>query len=426
MTQYAFYFDSSACSGCKACQVACQDKHHLPAHLRWRRVYEVTGGSWQAAGAAWAQDVFAFNLSISCNHCQQPICVEVCPTQAMHQRADGLVVIDQQQCVGCQYCSWACPYEAPQYDASRGHMTKCNFCVDNLAAGRPPACVAACPLRVLDFGEMPSPPAPSLPPLPAEHYTQPALVVKPHPAAPRAAREALLGNAEEVRVPRTSEYSLVAFTLLAQLAVGTAWLASVTATAWLIITALMALGLLASLRHLGAPLKAWRALRNVRSSWLSREVWCASLFMACAFGSLITGGAGAWLADLCGLALLISMTQAYRLRTIPVWDHWTTTASFFVTALMLGSILGGGLIGAGPWWVLGSIGLVGVRQAIGRSAPPVALWRGLAIVALLLALLTPIGWWLALALAFGGEALARRAFYEDRHSRGVWRFSAKH
>ena len=67
--QCAFYFDSSACSGCKACQMACKDKHGLHVGLLWRRVYEVTGGGWARRGEAWLSSVFAYNVSLACNHC---------------------------------------------------------------------------------------------------------------------------------------------------------------------------------------------------------------------------------------------------------------------------------------------------------------------------------------------------------------------
>jgi anaerobic dimethyl sulfoxide reductase subunit B (iron-sulfur subunit) len=205
MKQYAFYFDSSACSGCKACQVACKDKHNLPLGVLWRRVYEVAGGGWTRSGAAWVSSVFAYNLSLACNHCQQPICAEVCPTRAITQRADGIVLIDPDRCIGCKYCSWACPYGAPQYDAEAGCMTKCTFCADNLDAGLPPACVAACPLRALDFGDRAELEARYgtvgvMYPLPEVRLTQPALVLTPHQDAARAAHEAAqIGNWEEVK-----------------------------------------------------------------------------------------------------------------------------------------------------------------------------------------------------------------------------------
>jgi anaerobic dimethyl sulfoxide reductase subunit B (iron-sulfur subunit) len=426
MTQLSFYFDSSACSGCKACQAACKDKHNLPVGLLWRRVYEVTGGGWTRSGATWASDVFAYNLSIACNHCEQAMCVEVCPTQAMHQRADGIVVVDQNKCVGCQYCAWACPYDAPQYDRAHGTMTKCDFCADDLAAGLPPACVAACPMRVLDVRKKQDSSA-SVKPLPVEALTQPALIVKPHQAAQR---EGVLGNAEEVSVAHASERSLIAFTILVQMAVGATWFLSLMQPfnrgALAAITISMLAGVLASFLHLGTPRNAWRSIRNLRSSWLSREVLCAGLFMASLGGVLITGGIGIGLADVIGLGLIVSMAQVYRLRTVPEWNRWTTTASFFITTLLLGSVLCGALIAAGPVLALGPIGLIGLRQLIGRhESRSIWLLRAAAIIALLMTLLSPIGWWEALVLAVIAEVLARQQFYATRKPLGAWRFAAR-
>lgn len=183
MKRLAFYFDASACSGCKACQVACKDRQDSPPGVRWRRVYEVAGGGWTQRGAAWVHDIFAYNLSIACNHCERPICMEVCPTRAITQREDGVVLLDGDRCMGCRYCEWACPYGAPQYDPDAGRVSKCDFCVDELDQGRPPACVAACPMRVLDFGDMAELEArygPAVPyPLPDVELTRPALFVTP-------------------------------------------------------------------------------------------------------------------------------------------------------------------------------------------------------------------------------------------------------
>ncbi len=203
--RYAFYLDVSSCSGCKACQVACKDKHGLPVGLLWRRVYEIVGGGWQCQGEAWIPTVFAYNLSLACNHCARPVCVEVCPAKAIYQRHDGIVLIDEKKCIGCKYCSWACPYGALQYDAAAGRMTKCTFCVDNREAGLPPACVSACPLRALDFGERGELEARygkgnSIYPLPEASLTEPALILTPHKDAPRAENEpAGILNWEEVR-----------------------------------------------------------------------------------------------------------------------------------------------------------------------------------------------------------------------------------
>jgi len=200
----AFRFDAASCSGCKACQAACKDKHGHEVGVLWRRVYELSGGTWSRRREAWVPDVFAFNLSIGCNHCDAPICVEVCPTGAMRRRPDGLVLVDAEACVGCRYCAWACPYGAPQYDEASGRMTKCTFCADELDAGRPPACVAACPMRALDFGERAALEAePGMTaaffPLPDPTLTRPGLAIVPHRDAGRAGpRTAAVANPEEV------------------------------------------------------------------------------------------------------------------------------------------------------------------------------------------------------------------------------------
>lgn len=185
MTQYAFYFDSSACSGCKACQVACKDNNSLPLSINWRQVVEVCGGGWAQVGGAWLSGVYAYNISMACNHCERPICMEVCPAKAIFKRPDGIVLIDEKKCLGCRYCAWACPYGAPQYDLARGLMTKCDFCVDQVEQGLPPACVAACPLRALDFGELSELETrygslPEVHPLPENALTGPALLLTPH------------------------------------------------------------------------------------------------------------------------------------------------------------------------------------------------------------------------------------------------------
>ena len=161
------------------------------------------------------------------------------------------------------------------------------------------------------------------------------------------------------------ERSLVAFTLLSQMAVGAFWVLGAlhlwfarqagpaTAETWtrialLVVVPVMMAAMLASLWHLGTPLYAWRALANLSSSWLSREILFAVLFTAAAATLAVLcwfnlGPPGArtvlgWAATLLGLALIFSMANAYRLRTIPAWDTWLTLVSFLVVALLLGAL----------------------------------------------------------------------------------------
>ena len=155
--QLAFYFDASACANCKACQIACQDKNDLPFYLRWRRVVSYGGGDWAPHPTdpnVMVPNIFAYSVSIACNHCENPLCADVCPASAISKRADGVVLIDTDKCIGCRYCEWACPYGAPQFNEELGVMTKCTFCEDLLAEGKNPACVDACVMRAIDFGEL--------------------------------------------------------------------------------------------------------------------------------------------------------------------------------------------------------------------------------------------------------------------------------
>jgi anaerobic dimethyl sulfoxide reductase subunit B (iron-sulfur subunit) len=187
--QLAFYFDGSGCANCKACQVACQDKNNLPAKLRWRRVLQYGGGSWipdpNNRNFMLPNNVFSYSVSIACMHCQEPLCRDVCPAAAISKRADGVVLIDQTKCIGCRYCEWACPYGAVQFDETAGVMTKCTFCEDLLAEGENPACVDACVMRCLDFGEMDELIAKygdinAVEPLPSAEITKPSFVLTPH------------------------------------------------------------------------------------------------------------------------------------------------------------------------------------------------------------------------------------------------------
>jgi anaerobic dimethyl sulfoxide reductase subunit B len=184
--QLGFYFDSTACIGCRACQVACKDKNDLVVGQTWRQVVEVSGGAWTAQeNGTWTTNTFAYYLSLGCQHCENPLCVQVCPTSAMTKRADGTVVVNQDQCIGCRFCEWACPYGSPQFSEAKGVMTKCNFCEDYLAQGKNPACVDACVMRALDFGEIADLRGKyglvdQVDPLPTASITHPSIVLKPH------------------------------------------------------------------------------------------------------------------------------------------------------------------------------------------------------------------------------------------------------
>ena len=170
--------DLDICVGCHACATSCKEWNaggiagpltderahgNEPQGVWFNRVhsYEV------APDAASAQPAMTLHFPRSCLHCETPACVTVCPTGASYKRAeDGIVLVDEDKCIGCKLCSWACPYGAREYSHVEGVMKKCTLCVDriynqNLAEeDRQPACVQACPTRARHFGDLGDPDSP--------------------------------------------------------------------------------------------------------------------------------------------------------------------------------------------------------------------------------------------------------------------------
>lgn len=192
-SQLGFFFDASACVGCKACQLACKDINDLKVGTLYRRVYEMEGGTWRNTGDGYApQGVFAYHVALSCNHCANPVCVAVCPTGAMQKDPEnGVVWTDHDMCIGCRSCENACPYHAPRFLEDKGYMGKCDFCRDELNAGRKPACTTVCAVRALDYGDIDELRATHgegnclIEPLP-DAGTDPQIVLIPHPQAPES------------------------------------------------------------------------------------------------------------------------------------------------------------------------------------------------------------------------------------------------
>lgn len=189
MTQYAFYLDTSRCTGCKTCELACKDYRDLGADVAFRKIYDYEGGTWRDNGdGTYATDAFSYHLSMSCNHCDDPACVGVCPTGAMHKdEQTGLVSVDSPKCIGCGYCSMACPYNVPKVDRTLGYTVKCDGCAARVAEGREPMCVSSCPLRALSFGPVEEMAQlgvrADLAPLPDPGYTTPNFFVTYNPDA---------------------------------------------------------------------------------------------------------------------------------------------------------------------------------------------------------------------------------------------------
>ncbi len=399
--QHGFFFTSDNCIGCHACEAACAEKNETPAHLAFRSVGYVEGGSFP--------DYKRMNISMACNHCDDPVCLKGCPTRAYTKHTEyGAVLQDPETCFGCGYCTWVCPYNAPQLDPVKGQVSKCNMCVDRLEVGLKPACVAACVGNALDFGvienipkgreqaraEIPGFPSPEIThpnirfqqvkQMPDELTRTDSMPVKYHRDEQGRYRPAIdqkQGKAQHWNLPRLSsrENPLVMFTLAAQAAAGAfalqflASLAGVSGfsqfaqSAWYAPLAILELGLVCfglfmSTMHLGKPKRFYRGFNNLRHSPVSREGLGIAIFQAMlglhllfklpqhpwvqAVLGKIEHPALTPLANTTGLLAVLAsgvglyyMTRCYRIRARPFWNHWQVSTAFFGSALSLGSLL---------------------------------------------------------------------------------------
>lgn len=144
--RYGFLIDLRRCIGCNTCSVACKSENYVPLGV-WRSwVKQITKGEYPHTSMSF--------LPIVCNHCEDPICVTVCPTFASQKRDDGIVIIDPHRCIGCRYCMAACPYGVRFINPTLKICQKCDWCIHRVEKGIPPACVDACPAGARIFGDM--------------------------------------------------------------------------------------------------------------------------------------------------------------------------------------------------------------------------------------------------------------------------------
>jgi tetrathionate reductase subunit B len=151
--RYAMAIDLNRCIGCDSCTVACKMENDVPLGV-WRIwVNRREMGTYPRVSRAF--------LPVLCNHCDNPICVYVCPVKATYRRKqDGVVVVDPHLCIGCKICMVACPYQMRYLDPIKRVAQKCDFCLHRVQAGLNPACVEGCPAGVMIFGDLNDPQSP--------------------------------------------------------------------------------------------------------------------------------------------------------------------------------------------------------------------------------------------------------------------------
>lgn len=152
MTRYAIATDLNKCVGCLACSVSCKVVNNVPIGAFWNKVLRI-GPNPRAAGGGFPETELYF-LPVQCQHCENPACVDVCPTEASHKMADGTVQIDKEKCIGCQFCAMACPYGVRYLNEEERVVEKCTLCEQKTAQGELPQCVAQCGGLARFFGDL--------------------------------------------------------------------------------------------------------------------------------------------------------------------------------------------------------------------------------------------------------------------------------
>lgn len=295
--QYAFEVDLDACSGCKACVVACHTLNGLEENETWRKV-----------GALSSQSITALpivqHVTTACHHCVDPACLNGCPVKAYEKDPlTGIVRHLDDQCIGCKYCTMMCPYEVPQYSSTLGIVRKCDMCSQRLGIGEAPACVQACPnqairIAIVDVSKvianstltkattslvLTAPPSRITIPTSSYLSTQFGATT-----ADLLSSESIEDKAHEGHLP------LVAMIVLTQASVGMWFVLAVIELATAFSTHLFAaafattlgfVGVNAALLHLGRPWLAFRAFLGWRTSWLSREAIAFGLFVSAAMAA---------------------------------------------------------------------------------------------------------------------------------------------
>ncbi|MBI3863667.1 MAG: dimethyl sulfoxide reductase anchor subunit [Planctomycetia bacterium] len=395
--QYAFEVDLDACSGCKACVVACNSLNGLDESETWRDVGLISGGS--------DQQPFQQHVTAACHHCLDPACLNVCPVRAYEKdEITGIVRHLDDQCIGCQYCVLACPYDVPKYNSQRGIVRKCDMCSNRLGIGEAPACVQSCPNSAIRITTVAREAAAEdcelgafLPGAPDPRQTQPTTHYKTNRVFPRNALPADYYSVQ----PEHAHGPLVAMLVLTQLSVGAfavefagqlLWPgAGLDATQGLQAGAALFLGLVAlgaSTLHLGRPHLAFRVVLGLKSSWLSREIVAFGAFalFAAIYAASIWGTAGGLLGawqETCGAAVvgtglagILCSIMIYHCTGRALWTGPSTATRFLLTTALLGL----------------SAALLTIVAAVAVTAPNAGqhdvtaivafLWRGIAFVSL--------------------------------------------
>ncbi len=351
-----FIFNSNRCVNCGSCAAACVVENGW--EVRPRNI--ITHNS-EAAPL-----MPLFNISMACNHCETPACLEGCPASAYYREpSTGAVLIDDSRCIGCRYCLWNCPYDAPKTDPRTKVIGKCNMCFNLVRQNLNPACATSCPTGALSYGELPEK-TEKLPAWFPEKNLKPSVYFSGLPSEEPLKIEPQDIFSNELNPEPVSDrsithdWSLIVFTFLATLSTAiivSSLLRGEFADARLPVLLIVISGIV-SLLHLGKPSRAWRAVINIRKSPLSREIAFFILFSLFSFSGFILESPILFIAaSISGIMLLLIIDSVYIFsdRRISLFlNSGQTILSMLIIASFLGDFLPAFIFAAGVKLILTS------------------------------------------------------------------------
>ncbi len=322
MSAKCFRFDINKCVGCHACVVACAIENNTLPETLWRDV--------TAFNPSGYLEIPLFHISLACNHCDDAPCMKNCPALAYRKDIKlGTIQHYANKCIGCKYCTWACPYDAPKFNERKKIIEKCTFCNHRLEEGLKPACANLCPTGALDYIDRPE----SIDYHDIPGFTDYGIKPKIRMVSKKKDKPKLVtSEKQEYKIPRKKpnkdskikvkqEWPLIAFTLIATILVSiftAAFLGKVSTEPYLFVT--LGFGaMLLSLLHLGKKLRAWRAFLNLKNSWLSREIFFFALFwiLSLVYFFVYQHEIIAWTGIAVGIISLISIDKVYKIAIQP-------------------------------------------------------------------------------------------------------------
>lgn len=322
MKKRAFIFDTNRCVGCMACVVGCSIENGTELPINWRTV--------NSHNLIKHPDLPVFHFSLACNHCEEALCMKHCPSLAYTKdELTGAIIHQAEACIGCTYCTWACPYDAPQFNPRTKIVEKCNFCIDRISDGLKTACAEACPVNALDFaweedidesayltpGFVNVGIKPSIQLIPLRNETTQPKIQNIDAVSISSEKALSYIEKPESKVELKKEWPLVLFTLAVSVLL--AWFASSLSSGTEIslvgFLALAGAAIVLSAFHIGKKMRMWRFMLNLRHSWLSREIVSFSAFVGFAALSIMFDlRLMGYLAIAFGVVTLVSVDMLYQ------------------------------------------------------------------------------------------------------------------